>query len=173
MRRIWAIGICFLLLSGCASQETFETIGAVDQVPADAQPWEIGVDLPEGLTTAASQAEGAEKLFLCEDYTVITQIMEGGDLNNTFKTCTGYPLETLQVVKTAEDGVTRYDSVWTCASETGDQVGRIAVLDDGRYHYVLTAMSDALKAGGLAETWQTMFRSFRIEEPGSVINSGS
>ena len=42
-------------------------------------------------------------------------------------------------------------------------MGRAAVLDDGRYHYVLTVQADAARSGELTETWNQLFSGFSLE----------
>ena len=46
MKKSMLLGMLLLLLAGCGSQETFETVADVLDVPAAAQPREILVDLP-------------------------------------------------------------------------------------------------------------------------------
>ena len=101
------------------------------------------------------------------------QTLPGGDLNQPFLQCTGFPVSGLQIMHTKIDGIKRYETVWASSAEDGERVGRIAVLDDGSYHYVLTVMADAQKAGQLTDTWQTLFRTLRIEDPKNIVNSGS
>jgi len=48
----------------------------------------------------------------------------------------------IQVIKTAQDTYERYDFVWTAAGEDGLQTGRACILDDGNYHYALSAMAE-------------------------------
>ena len=52
-------------------------------------------------------------------------------------------------------------------------MGRAAILDDGSYHYVLTCMTDASNAHALQESWQTLFDSFTLAEPGEDPYTGS
>ena len=79
------------------------------------------------------------------------------------KTVSGFEPERLTILKTGRGGVSRYDFVWTAAGEEGEQVGRAAVLDDGRYHYVLTVQADAARSGELTETWNQLFSGFSLE----------
>ena len=44
MKKIWIIAMLVLLLCGCGAQETFETLGQVQQ-PVQADPWQILLDL--------------------------------------------------------------------------------------------------------------------------------
>lgn len=173
MKRIWIVSMLLMFLSGCAAQETFETVGVIDDIPMTSPAWEIAADIPDTLVAAAMETDNAGTLYLCDDYMMTMHTLTGGDLNGTFMECTGFEKDKLQPMETVTNGTTRYETVWSSVSETGDQIGRIAIIDDGNFHYVLTVMADAEKAGDLAETWQMLFRSFRIEEPGSIINSGS
>jgi hypothetical protein len=48
--------------------------------------------------------------------------------------------------------------------ESGQLVCRAAVLDDGNYHYCLTAVAPAANAGELSEQWNALFASLRLED---------
>ena len=85
-----------------------------------------------------------------------------GDLEKTVNELCGYSADTLQLLQSREGELKRIDWVWTCAGEGGDQVGRAMVLDDGSYHYCLTAMADADVVGTLEDQWNRVFTSFAI-----------
>ena len=75
---------------------------------------------------------------------------------------TGYDMEKLTVMQTLTDEGQRYQCVWTCAGEDGDQVGRACILDDGNYHYVVAVMGGENTAGDMTQIWQDMLDSFDI-----------
>ncbi len=163
-----------LLLTGCGAQQTYETLGDVcDDLPVSAQAMEIAVELPREAASAVMEGDSAETLYFADGYTICLQTLEAGDLNKTLQTCTGFPKSKLNVLETNREGYNCYEAVWSCVGETGDQLGRIAVLDDGNYHYTVTVMADARSAGELSEQWQSLFRSLRLIEPGTQVNSGS
>lgn len=172
MKKLWIVGVLAMLLSGCGAQETFETLGQIDK-PVQAEPWSVQYELPEDAGKPVMEGENAEILYMCTDYSLSVQTLPGGDLNQTFLQCTGFPKESLQIMHTKTENADCYETVWAATSDSGDQVGRITVLDDGNYHYVLTVMADAGKAKELAEDWQTLFRSFHIENPKTMVNTGS
>ena len=172
MKKIWIVAMLMLFLCGCGAQETFETLGQVQQ-PVQADPWQILLELPEDAGSPVMQSQDSGKLYMCKDFSMTIQTLPGGDLNQTFLQCTGFPVSGLQIMQTKIDGIKRYETVWASSAEEGERLGRIAVLDDGSYHYVLTVMADAQKAGQLTDTWQTLFRTLRIEDPKNIVNSGS
>ena len=172
MKKIWIVAMLMLFLCGCGAQETFETLGQVQQ-PVQADPWQILLELPEDAGSPVMQSQDSGKLYMCKDFSMTIQTLPGGDLNQTFLQCTGFPVSGLQIMHTKIDGIKRYETVWASSAEEGERLGRIAVLDDGSYHYVLTVMADAQKAGQLTDTWQTLFRTLRIEDPKNIVNSGS
>ena len=173
MRKCWIIGVLVLLLTGCGAQETFETLGDLYVEPVAATAQEMAVDLPAEIAAPVMESGDSGKLYLCDGYTLTMQTFESGDLNRTLQECTGYGRDALTVMETVRDDVTRYECVWTSAGEGGDQLGRLTVLDDGCYHYVLTVMADAAEAGQLSQTWQHMFNSFRLVAPGTLVSTGS
>lgn len=174
MRNTIVICLLALLLTGCAAEESFETM--MDEVsnPVRAEPMHILIDLPEEAAKQAMSSEENGSVYLCEDYVLTLQTLPGGDLHKTLREATGFEREELALIETVQEEATRYVCVWSSLGENGDQIGRCAVLDDGNYHYVLTAMADEEKAGKLSSgAWESVFSSFRLIEKEDMVNSGS
>lgn len=147
-----------LLLCGCRAEETLETISDEWIMPVMAQPQEISVRLPEGLVMPVLEQED-RKLYLAENYEIMLETMASGDLDATIRTLTGYDSDRLTVVQTRQGDAVRYDFVWTAAGESGEQLGRGAILDDGSYHYCLSSLRDT---GESLVVWQDVFDSFML-----------
>ena len=145
-----------LLLCGYGSEETMETVSDEWLVPAMAQPREVDLRLPENLVMPALEQEGS-RIYLGEDYEIILENLASGDLDATIRHLTGYDSNRLTVVKTRQDDADRYDFVWTAAGEQGERLGRGTILDDGNYHYCLSALRDK---GETLIVWQDVFESF-------------
>ncbi len=154
-----------LLLMGCEAQQTLETVNDVLAQPVSAQVQQVLLDMPQEAAAPAMEDDVTGKLWLCDGYTLTMQTVEAGDLEKTLRSVTGFPKSELAVVETAQGDVKRYECVWTAAGETEPQVCRACVLDDGSYHYILTAMAGESQAGQLRETFQTLFNSFRLAAP--------
>lgn len=150
-----------LLLAGCAGEETFETISDVVEDPVFAEHRNIYVELPSDAASPAVESD-AGRLYLCGDYEIQVQILEGGDLNATLRTLTGFERDALTVMQTQRDGEDCYEFVFTSAGETGDTVGRGMVIDDGSWHYCLMVQADAEAAAERQVFWEEMFQSFRL-----------
>lgn len=162
IRMIGWIVVLALALCGCAARETFETLG---DVPGGAEPAErraVSLELPKEAASPVMDSERGQ-LYLCTDYEIGLQTLAAGDLNKTVQAVTGYGMDALTVMKTELEGLDRYDLVWTAAGENGQQMARAAILDDGNYHYVLTAQAAAEKAGELHSTWNDIFESFGLD----------
>lgn len=149
-----------MVLSGCGEAETFETVADVLYAEAAASHGSVTVTLPEGAVTPVAQGEDGQ-IYICEDYEISLQTLPGGDMGRTIKSVSGYDRQDLTVLQ-QEGDYRRCDFVWTSAGEQGVMIGRAAVLDDGNYHYVLTAMCDALDAGDVRRDWDTVFQSFSL-----------
>ena len=150
-----------LLLCGCKRQETMETIADEILLPVMAQPRDISVELP-GETALPVVENDAGRLYLCNEYEIVLQTLDAGDLGRTMQTLSGMALEDLTVMETqAEDGK-RYEFVWTSAGEGGEQLGRAVVLDDGTYHYCLSVLRNADKADKSQTNWNRVFQSFKL-----------
>ena len=161
MKRMLTILLVLGLLSGCGSQVPAETLGNVMEEPQLPEPREMSVDLPGEAAIPTMQEEG-RRYYLCDDYEITLERRPGGDLQQTIGELTGRSPEDLTVVETEAPGARRYDFVWACAGEQGQQLGRAAVLDDGTYHYTLTVLRPAENTELLQVSWPQVFSSFSL-----------
>ena len=159
MKKWFVVVFAVMLLTGCSTQQTFETVDDVFGGDNGATVGTVKLSMPEEAATPVMESETGGRLYLCDGYDLTVQTMEGGDLNRTLQQMTGYPADALQCMKTKPGGITRYDLAWTSAGEKGDLVARGVVLDDGNYHYVVTVMADAQVSGSLRGTWETLLES--------------
>lgn len=173
MKKIWVIGLLVLLLSGCGKEKPLETVADVPDAPVMAAMQKVLVELPPQLSTPALQDGETGTLYLCDDYSVTIQTVSAGDLEKTIRSATGMKKEDLQIIQTHQGDVKRYQWVWTANGEDGIQVGRCCVLDDGTYHYVLTAMAREDLAGKVSPEWRGIFASYRLTTDMEDINTGS
>lgn len=161
MKKLWLILWVTLCLTGCGQVRVFETVNDSYIQPQTAAKT-VSVTLPKDAAAPVSVNGSGERLYICDGYSIMLQTLSGGDLDRTLRCVTGYSREGLTVMSQQQDGLDRYDCVWSCAGEGGDQVCRAAVLDDGSYHYVLSVMADSGDSGALEKTWQTLFQSFQV-----------
>lgn len=161
MRRICWILALGLILSGCGTAETYETVADEMLLPVMAEPSEIWVALPEDSVMPAMESENGA-LYICGDYDVAVQTLTAGDLDATVRTVSGYGMDDLTVIQTAAGELDKYEFVWTMAGELGQEIGRATVLDDGNYHYVLSATIDAELISEYQEVWNGIFESFSL-----------
>ncbi len=161
MQKIILLVLAVLMLSGCAAEETFETISDELIQPVMAQPEEVRVNLPGETAMPAMESDNG-RFYLASDYEIHIQTLEAGDLNRTIQTLCGYEKDALTVMETNLDGISRYEFVWTCAGENGDRIGRAVVLDDGTYHYTMTVLRDADTTENTQIVWNDVFSSFTL-----------
>lgn len=161
MRKWFALAAVCLLLSGCAAEETFETLGDAYELQAAAVQREVLYRLPEDAAAQTVQGEYGE-FYFCDGYEIALQTMQAGDLNKTLRELTGFEMDDLTIIETGLADAARYDFVWTAAGEGGDMVGRAAVLDDGNYHYCMSVMAAEAEAARLRDTWKDLFDSFTL-----------
>ena len=150
-----------LALCGCADQEVFETVADEMVVPVMAQPMQITVTLPDEAALPVSESDSGQ-LYLCQDYEIALQTLSAGDLNATLQSVTGYGKEELTILETLRSDLPCYEFTWTCAGENGDRIGQGILMDDGNYHYVMTALWDADKTEDLTMVWSEIFSSFDV-----------
>ena len=152
-----------VLLSGCSGRQTVETVNDEWLLSAMAPQKEISVKLPAEASKSVLAAEDGSELYFCDGYILTLQTVPAGDLDRSARTLCGYGTDRLTVMQTKVGGLKRYDWTWTSAGEGSVQVGRAAVLDDGDYHYCLTAMADEAKGGSLDAQWETVFSSLALK----------
>ena len=161
MKRMLVFALVMMLLSGCAAEETLETIADDPVQPVMAQPREIAVSLP-GEASIPTMEGDTGRMYLADDYEIYIQTLESGDLDATIQTVSGYSKDSLTVINTESDGIERYEFVWVSAGENGERLGRGVVLDDGSHHYVMTVLRDADTTETSQIVWNDVFSSFRL-----------
>ncbi len=173
MKKLLVIPLIVLLLCGCSRQTMLETVTdeQAEQVVAAVQ--RIQLHLPPEMSAPALQSQENGTLYLCDDYSVTVQTLASGDLTKTIRTATGLDKENLQIQTTRQGDVKRYQFMWTVGGEQGIEVGRTCILDDGVYHYVLTALAEEGKAGQVQQTWREIFASFCLATEREPVSTGS
>lgn len=162
MKKLLVILVLMLLLSGCA-EDVFETIGDPNDIEVMATPATVLVDLPS--SAASPVMEGASgKLYFCDGYELMVETLNAGDLDATLRNLTGFSKNELQLMETKRCGVACYEGTWSAAGDTGDQVGRVMVLNDGSYHYCISFITDADNAASCAVEWQSVLDSVALAE---------
>lgn len=161
MKKTVMILLICVVLTGCAAEDTFETVADEILQSAAAPKAEIVLELPEGAAAPVAQGEGGT-LYQCDGYEIALLTHASGDLDSTLRASTGYGRNELTVIETRLGEIKRYDLVWSCLGENGDQIGRACILDDGNYHYVLTVLADADRVGEFEEVWNELFGSYTL-----------
>lgn len=170
--KILCIILMMFCLAGCA-KPTYETIAdvpVVAQIPAKQQ---MILNLPSEAAEPVMSDETAGKVYECDGYTLWVQTMDSGDLNKTIQTLTGLSPDCLEILSSERNGVRRYDCVFATTGEDGLQVGRVCVLDDGNYHYAVSAFAPENTAGQVRGEWQNIFGSFQLTDADWDISTGS
>ena len=174
MKKMIILGLLAVLLTGCGGEKSYETVTDGFIEPPQGTKMEIMLQLPDEAAEQTAGMDGSSRVYFCQDYILTLQTLQGGDLQNTVQQTSGFLPEALSIIETEQNGVKRYNFVFTCLGENGNEVARCAILDDGSYHYVLTAMADETVAGKLGEgAWNTIFQSFRLISPDDKVSSGS
>ena len=153
MKKITAIVLAALLLTGCGRQTVFENVNDEWVEPVSAEIREILVILPPETASPVLEGENGAA-YACGNYEVYRQVLPSGDLSATVRSVSGYGPEELTLIRTEQSDAHRYDFVWISAADSGERVGKGCILDDGSYHYVLTVLADAEDAEQNREAWQ-------------------
>lgn len=161
MRKCVLLLLMILLLTGCGVEETFETISDDLVQPVIAQPRSISVELP-GETALPVIENDNGRVYVCNDYEIVIQTVDAGDLEETMQLLSGHSREKLTVMETFSDGISRYEFVWASAGEGGEQTGRGLILDDGQYHYCMSVLRNAGENEKSHINWNQVFSSFTV-----------
>ena len=161
MKKLCVWILAAVLLAGCSSQ-SYETRAAPCAAEPVATAGTICIRLPDGVSVPTLSTQTGDRIYIADDYEVCLQTMEGGDISTTLKSCTGYDRSNLTVLETEKDGMKRYDCAWTAAGEGTQTVGRMTVLDDGNFHYVLSVTAPADSAQSMLSAWTELSESFQI-----------
>ena len=150
-----------LMFTGCGAQETFETV-ADEYVQSAAAPLrEVILELPEEAMVPASES-GDGTLYLCDGYEIQVRVLPAGDLDGTIREIAGFSQSQVTLMQTDRAEYKRFDLVWSTLGEQGEQVGRAAILDDGSYHYVLTVLAEADRAGEFESVFRALFENYGL-----------
>lgn len=161
MKKCCLILWMMVLLTGCRAEETFETVADELVLPVMAQPKNISVQLP-GETALPVIENDNGRVYVCNDYEIVLQTLEAGDLQRTMKTLSGMNPEDVTVMETFSDGISRCEFVWAAAGETGDRTGRAVILDDGDFHYCMSVLWNADSGEKTQVNWNQVFSSFAL-----------
>lgn len=162
MKKLCLLLFVLMLLTGCGKNKDYETRLSSCAEVAVPSPGIIDICVPDELSAPVMSTQGGDRIYIADDYEVSVQTMTGGDLSATLKNCTGYDMDRLTVMQTQENGMKRYDCAWTSAGEGTQDIGRITVLDDGYYHYVLSVTADADGADAFLSAWQQLSDSMQV-----------
>ena len=160
MRKAFCL-LLMLLLAGCRTEETFETVTDEQVMPVMAQRRHICVELP-GETSLPVMGNDNGRVYLCDDYEIMIQTMEAGDLEKTMQSISGHERADMTVMETFSDDISRYEFVWASLGEKGDRTGRGVILDDGSYHYCMSVLRNADPAEKSQINWDQVFSSFSL-----------
>ena len=162
MKKCWIFVVLAIFLTGCGAQQTFETVSDDHVQSVAVMMQQMQLELPENASVMTLSNKETGTLYLCDGYTVTTQTIEAGDLERTLMSSTGFTSQGLQLLQTDAGEIDRYECVWVAAGETGSQVCRGCILDDGNYHYVVTIIGDSADAGKLNDQWQRIMQSVKL-----------
>lgn len=150
-----------MLLAGCATARTMETVADEWAVPVMAQPRQIEVKLP-GEASVGTMESDAGRLYMGDGYEIAVQTMAAGDLDATVRSISGFSRDDLTLMQTQAGDCKRYEFVWAAAGEQGQRTGHAVILDDGDYHYCLSVLRDAEGAEESQIIWSEVFHSFSL-----------
>lgn len=161
MRKIGLLMVVIVLLSGCGVKN-YEIRNATCDAEYPPVAGIISINATDDMIAPVISTQEGDMFYMADGYEVTLQTLQGGDVNATFRSCTGFDSSRLTVVETQQDGLKRYDCAWSSTGEGIQTVSRMTILDDGSYHYVLTVMAQGDWDEEVSAAWQQLSDSFRV-----------
>lgn len=161
MKKWCLILVLLMCLSGCSRHKDVETVTDSWAQPVIAPHAQLSMWLPEEAVMETMDSDTGT-LYFCSGYTLTVQTLSSGDTDGTLMSLTGFTRDALSPMETERNGIRRLDFVWTAMGENGQQVCRGMLLDDGNYHYCVTAMTDAVSAAATEAEWSRIFGSLQL-----------
>lgn len=159
-----AFAVVAMLLGGCGAQQTFETLADAEVLEVIAPMASLEVEIPEGATVLAMNAQLQGRVYLCPEYVMAVQTFSAGNLDETIRQVSGFHKEDVTLLQTRMENLNRYDWVWTAVEEDGDVICRAAIVDDGAYHYAVSVSAPAENVGQLEQQWEQVFSSIKLNQ---------
>lgn len=159
---VWVMAA--LLLTGCAAEPVYETIGDVwaNSEPVSA-PGMIEFAMPDGAQMEVLE-ESASRCYTVGEWEIWTQVCPGGDIRSTMAQVTGIGADALTIVTRQMQGMACYETAWSTTGEDGMKVGRTAVMDDGNYHYCVSVTVPETDANEVAEFYGQILDSVTVSD---------
>lgn len=163
MKKEWIWLPLALVLTGCAAEPEYETIGNIwDNPEPVAVQGTIEIAMPDGAKAETMEGEDSGDVYSVGEWEIWTQVCSGGDIHATVEQVTGLDYDTLTVLRKQARDMICYETVWSTTQEDGLRVGRTAVLDDGNNHYCVSVRLPEEDAGELEEFFTQIFSSVTI-----------
>lgn len=162
-------GICLLLvlmlLSGCASEPVYETLGDVwENTEPVAAPGQIELALTDEAQMEAMESSDGAKVYRYGISEIRTEILTSGDLAATLSRITGMDCDMLTVIQREQDGMAIYETAWSVMGDEGMTLARAMVADDGAYHYCVSVIIPEEQAQQVSQVFQTIIDSVSITD---------
>lgn len=144
MKKLILVVLSAMLLCGCGREElpVFETVGQGAYEPVSKpEPGRISILIPEQAASETMTDGSGGQLYTWDGNILQLLTMEGGSLERTVASITGFSPSELTVMQYAKGDLTYYQTVWSTADEQGIMLGRALIADDGNYHYCLSLLS--------------------------------
>lgn len=129
--------------TGCSkSAETGIELVADTLPQASAAPrYTMVLAMPTDVEEVFSPSDEARQLYAQPGgaLTITTEVLQAESLDILLSELTGLERSCLTMITTWQEGLPKHDLTWTAAGESGMNVYRSAILDDGTYYYIATA----------------------------------
>lgn len=165
MKKLIAVLMMLLLQNACGA-ETEPTMEYVEDglLSLVSEPYTILVAIPE---QTVQETFGDQKTGCCYEaadgsYTIVTEVLEAGDISERVETISGIPAEQLHIFTLNRMPLTEYQFAWASSGEEGDTVSRCAVIASEDYDYVLTMTQQTGLDAAQQETLDQVFSSFQL-----------
>ena len=156
MKKLCLVIFCVLMLSACSAVETMETIGDEGVTPVMGEAGQVQLTLPDLEDAQVIDNGMGSRIYLFDGFCVTVQTLDGGNMDKTLEIVSGFDADKLSLLKTEQKDYTQICCAWSSAGEQEEQLCRVVVMDDGRYHYAVTVMADSSGVAAQPDLWEIL-----------------
>ena len=165
MKKGICLALIMVMLTGCAAEPVYETIGnAWENAEPVGAPGQITLSFPEGTQMEAMDAEDGAKCYRYGDYEIRTETFSSGDISATLAAITGMDAGQLTVVRRELNSMDCYETAWSAMGEEGMVIGRTMVADDGAYHYCVSILLPEDQSNRAEAVFSQIIDSVQIQD---------
>lgn len=163
MNRFIFLLAALTILSGCAAEPVYETMGNVwAETQTEALPASIELGVPEDTQMEVMEQSESGACYQIGDWMLWTEVHQGGDILSTMRSLTG--LEEPEIISYTSGAYPCHETVWAVGDDEGECIVRTAVLCHGPYHYCLSMKAPQEQARQMGQLFSQLLDNVYLND---------